>query len=150
MQNIQLAQTLLDAVPKDRPYKIGVGSGLHLLVMPSGSKYWRFNYRFSGKYQSLSVGVFPDVSLMNAELQRDAIKQQLKEGKDPALERKNQKLLIKIVEGDAIASQRYSISNDGSLTIRYGKRSLIFSPGEVAELRRFLDSTRTVNSEDAS
>ena len=38
------------AKPESKPYKIADGAGHVLLeVMPNGSKYWRFKYRFGGK-----------------------------------------------------------------------------------------------------
>lgn len=38
------------------------GVGLYLLVTKTG-KYWRFNYRFNGKFKTLALGVYPDISL---------------------------------------------------------------------------------------
>ena len=34
------------ALPKSRPYKISDRGGLHLLVLPNGTKLWRWKYRF--------------------------------------------------------------------------------------------------------
>lgn len=34
------------------------GGGLYLLVSKSG-KYWRYNYRFNGKFKTLALGVYP-------------------------------------------------------------------------------------------
>jgi len=31
-----------NAKPKEKPYKLSDGEGLHLLVQPNGSKLWRF------------------------------------------------------------------------------------------------------------
>ena len=42
--------------------KLSDGKGLYLLLNKSG-KYWRFKYRFAGKEKSLSIGVYPDVTL---------------------------------------------------------------------------------------
>ncbi|MFI4890388.1 MAG: Arm DNA-binding domain-containing protein [Steroidobacterales bacterium] len=36
---------------------------MHLLVEPSGGKYWRMAYRFAGKQKSLALGVYPDITL---------------------------------------------------------------------------------------
>lgn len=33
------------AKPKDRPYKLPDGRGLHLLITPAGARLWRFRYR---------------------------------------------------------------------------------------------------------
>ncbi|WP_353376150.1 Arm DNA-binding domain-containing protein [Microbulbifer sp. NBRC 101763] len=37
-----------------------------MLIKPTGSKYWRLNYRFQGKQKTLSLGVYPSVSLKQA------------------------------------------------------------------------------------
>ena len=52
-----------NAKPRTKPYKISDGEGLFLVVMPSGSKYWRLKYFFAGKEKLLALGVYPDVSL---------------------------------------------------------------------------------------
>jgi hypothetical protein len=59
------ALAIENAKPRDKPYKIADGSGLHLLVTTNGSKLWRFRYRFAGKQLMLSLGAFPEVSLAN-------------------------------------------------------------------------------------
>ena len=38
--------------------KLGDGVGLYLVVSPRGAKWRRFNYRFDGKQQSLSLGIY--------------------------------------------------------------------------------------------
>ncbi|WP_425319590.1 Arm DNA-binding domain-containing protein [Rhodoferax antarcticus] len=46
------------------------GAGMYLLVN-SGGKYWRINYRFADKRKTLALGVYPDVGLadeINAKL----------------------------------------------------------------------------------
>lgn len=45
-----------------KPRKLFDGGGLYLLVKPVG-KYWRFDYRFAGKYRTPALGVYPDVPL---------------------------------------------------------------------------------------
>ena len=50
-----------NAKPKEKPYKLSDGNGLHLLVQPNGSKLWRFRYHFAGKENMLALGSFPDV-----------------------------------------------------------------------------------------
>jgi len=43
--------------------KLTDGGGMYLLIAPSGGKWWRLDYRFDGKRKTLSMGVYPDVSL---------------------------------------------------------------------------------------
>jgi len=38
-----------NAKPRAKAYKVADGEGLFLLIMPSGSKYWRLRYFFAGK-----------------------------------------------------------------------------------------------------
>uniref|UniRef100_UPI0011E71695 Arm DNA-binding domain-containing protein n=1 Tax=Serratia marcescens TaxID=615 RepID=UPI0011E71695 len=44
------------AKPTDKPYKLTDGEGMHLMVHPNGSKYWRLQYRFDGKQKMLALG----------------------------------------------------------------------------------------------
>ena len=52
--------------PKGKPYKQSDFDGLYLLVNPSGSKLWRFKYRWLKKEKLLALGKYPDVSLAEA------------------------------------------------------------------------------------
>jgi integrase len=74
--------------PKDKLYKIADERGLVLLVMPSGSKLWRFRYRLEGKEQMLSLGVYPDITLADARGRRDEMRRQLALGQNPAVQRR--------------------------------------------------------------
>lgn len=96
--------------PRDRAFKLSDGGGLYLLVNPNGSRYWRLKYRFAGKEKLLAVGVYPDVTLAQARSRREEAKKLLGEGKDPAQERKLDKLSRQIeVESsfEAIAREWY-------------------------------------------
>lgn len=53
------------AQPREKPYKLTDGRGMYLLVNKSG-KYWRFDYRFDGRRQTLALGVYPEVGLADA------------------------------------------------------------------------------------
>ena len=60
------------------------GKGMYLLVNPSGSKYFRFDYRFDGKRKTLALGVYPDTSLKQAREIHDKAREQLAQGIDPS------------------------------------------------------------------
>ena len=45
-----------NAKPADKPVKLTDGNGMHLLIHPNGSKYWRLQYRFAGKQKLLALG----------------------------------------------------------------------------------------------
>lgn len=63
--------------------KLSDGGGLYLLVTASG-KYWRVDYTFQGKRKTLSLGVYPAVSLKQARDGRERAKEQLARGIDPS------------------------------------------------------------------
>ena len=85
------ATTIKTCKPKDKAYKLTDGGGLYLLVSPSGGKWWRFDYRCQSKRKTLSMGVYPAISLKDARDRRDEAKKQLANGMDPAMVRKSQK-----------------------------------------------------------
>jgi integrase len=72
-----------NAKPKKKPYKIADGEGLFLLIMPSGSKYWRLRYFFAGKEKLLALGVYPEISLADARDRRAQARKVLAAGNDP-------------------------------------------------------------------
>lgn len=55
----------------DKPVKVSDERGLYLLVNPSGSKLWRWKFRFDGKEKVLPLGQYPDISLAQAREARE-------------------------------------------------------------------------------
>ncbi len=78
--------------PKDRPFKLADGNGLHLFVTPRGVRLWRLKYRFAGKEKSLSIGAYPAVSIKMARDAREMAKSQLASGIDPSSAKQAAKL----------------------------------------------------------
>lgn len=74
--------------PAEKPYKLSDSGGLHLLIWPAGGKLWRWKYRFDGAEKLMALGKYPDVSLSEARIRRDAGRKQLADGIDPMAERK--------------------------------------------------------------
>jgi integrase len=72
------------AKPRDKPYE----KGLYLYITPHGAKCWRFNYRLGGKQQTVSFGVYPDISLADARERLNEARKLLAAGGDPAMQRK--------------------------------------------------------------
>ena len=54
------------ARPKDKPYKLSDRDGLYLLIKPTGTRYWRMNYRFNGQQRTISFGRWPEITLAEA------------------------------------------------------------------------------------
>ena len=76
------------AKPKDKPYKLSDGGGLHLEVRPTGAKLWRLRYRLAHKENVFAIGRYPEVDLKGARSERDKAKQTIREGVHPAHKRK--------------------------------------------------------------
>ncbi|HAF41150.1 MAG TPA: integrase [Sphingobium sp.] len=78
--------------PQNRSYLVADEKGLCIEVAVSGSKLWRFRYRFAGKPRKLALGPYPEVSLKEARRLRDEARSAVRDGMDPGVERKNAKL----------------------------------------------------------
>jgi integrase len=80
--------------PKPKPFKLSDAGGLFLLVQPTGSKWWRYKYRFAGKEKLLALGSYPDVSLADARERHAQARKVLAAGNDPAAVKKEAKRLV--------------------------------------------------------
>ena len=80
------------AKPSEKQQKLFDGSGLYLLLFPSGSKVWRFKYHFQGREKLISLGQYPAVSLKDAREKAAEARKSLGGGKDPSAERQHSKL----------------------------------------------------------
>lgn len=76
------------AKPQAKAYKLTDSHRLYLLVKPSGSKLWKWNYTYDGKQKTMAFGIYPMVSLVNARAKRDEARALLDEGKDPSVVKK--------------------------------------------------------------
>ncbi|WP_028081319.1 tyrosine-type recombinase/integrase [Solimonas soli] len=91
----KLTDTYLRALrAKARPYKSTRDGGLYVVVMPTGSKLWRFGYSFSGREKQISLGPYPDVPLALARERRDEARRLLAAGIDPSAERREARAAV--------------------------------------------------------
>lgn len=100
--------------PREKPFKLTDSGGLYLYVTPAGGKLWRMKYHFAGKEKLLSIGPYPAVSLADARKARDDAKALLRQDRDPAIEKKLQKISIaKDRENtfEAIAREWFDLKN---------------------------------------
>ncbi|MGO8718628.1 MAG: tyrosine-type recombinase/integrase [Acidobacteriaceae bacterium] len=84
--------------------KMHDGQGLYLWVFPDGKRYWRMRYWQHGIEKSLSLGVYPSVTLKAARAKRDAMHQQLQNGIDPSNARKVEKRSKKLAAANSFES----------------------------------------------
>lgn len=73
------------AKPLQKPYKLFDAHGLFLLVMPNSAKYWRLKYQYLKKEKLLALGVYPDVSLLDARDKQAQARKLIASGEDPAI-----------------------------------------------------------------
>ena len=82
------------AKPRESAYKLADAGQLFLHVTPAGGRHWRMNYTFgrnaAGKpaQKTLSFGSYPSMTLLEARQRRDDAKALLRDGRDPAVERR--------------------------------------------------------------
>lgn len=78
--------------PGDPRSRLSDGDGLFLLLFVKGGAHgWRFDYRFGGKRNMISLGTYPDTTLAIARRKADATRHLLAEGIDPSQKRRTEK-----------------------------------------------------------
>src|SRR6516225_3181094 len=115
------------AKPSGKAYKISDGGSMYLLVVPTGARYWRLDYRFAGKRRTLALGIYPDVTLASARGRREEARAMLAKGIAPAQAKRATKRLSKLASENTFeAVAREWLSNQRNrLAPRY--RALILS-----------------------
>lgn len=88
--------TIRTAKPRDKLYRLTDANGLCLEVTTTGSKLWRYRYRFNGGAKMLALGAYPSVTLLKARQLRDGARQLLIEGTDPGEQKKTAKQAQKV------------------------------------------------------
>lgn len=74
--------------PGQRSVKAFDGGGLYIEVTPTGSKLWRWKYRFRGTERRLALGAWPEVTLAEARDAREDARRMLRAGIDPSEQRR--------------------------------------------------------------
>ena len=116
-----------NAKPRGKEYKLADGGGLYLLVTPSGGRLWRFKYRVHGLEKKLSLGRYPDLTLSAARKLRDAAREAVADGDDPAAAKRRQRIVAKVAVGTTFGDVALEYIEKCE---REGK-----SPATVAKLR---------------
>ena len=115
-----------NAKPRSKPYKLSDGGGLFLWVQPSGGKWWRYKYRFSGKEKSLALGSYPDVSLAEARERHAQARKVVSSGNDPGEVKKEAKRLaiLKSVTTFGAIAREWCESRKHKWVTSYGEAML--------------------------
>jgi integrase len=101
------------------------GGGMYLLVNASG-KYWRMDYRFDDKRKTLSFGVYPTISLAKARQRREKAREQLADGIDPGVSKRDEKMAKAITAANTfeLVAREFHKSKSDSWSTSYAEKWL--------------------------
>ena len=131
-------EALETARPEKKPFRLYDGGGLYLQVNPTGSRLWRFKYRFEGKAKLLSFGTYPKVSLDTARVMRNDAQQLLKAGINPSDERKREDSIVKAARLVSERQVSVRVGMDGIFEIWKGRVSILLSNDEARFIKEQL------------
>jgi integrase len=90
---MRLSDTRLrNAKPRAKSFKLYDADGLFFIINPNGTRWGRIKYRWGGKEQTLSVGVYPDVTLATMRDRAATVRKQIANNINPGAERRQEKL----------------------------------------------------------
>ncbi len=107
------------------------GDGLYLWIYRNGRKYWRMRYWQAGKEKSLSIGVYPKVTLSDARRKREELRKQLEADLDPSAERKATNLRKKLSAENSFEAVALEL---------YNKQLHTWVPHHADDVKRRLES----------
>ncbi|AOA57586.1 integrase arm-type DNA-binding domain-containing protein [Acinetobacter larvae] len=73
----------------DKDIRLSDRDGLNLLIRKNGTVMWRFDYTrpISKKRNTMSIGIYPEISLAKAREYKDQFRALVAQGKDPQQEK---------------------------------------------------------------
>jgi integrase len=80
--------TLNAAKTADKAYTLTDGGGLYVEVLPGGSKVWRYTFRVDGRRPKVTIGPYPQISIVDARDAHEKMRAQLASGIDPSRHKK--------------------------------------------------------------
>ena len=124
LTDTEVARTKADPT---KELRLTDGEGLHLMILPAGKRYWRWDYSFRGRRKQLSFGKYPVVTLKRAREKKLAAQRLLDAGTDPSMARKREK--------EAALTETFRLVAGEWLE----RESKILNPRTVAKKRALLD-----------
>ena len=105
-----LTDTALKALkPRNKKYKMTDRDGMYVLVMPTGSVSFRYDYRLNGRRETVILGRYGRAGLSLARAREKLIdaKRAVQEGRSPAREKQQQKRRLKEAKSFGQFGERY-------------------------------------------
>ncbi|MDP5210466.1 site-specific integrase [Microbulbifer sp. 2205BS26-8] len=82
------AKTVQAIIKSNTPGRFGDGGGLYLMIPNRGVPYWMLRYTANQKRRSMTLGKVAHVKLAEARGQAEELKQKIRQGVDPLVERR--------------------------------------------------------------
>ncbi|WP_249961934.1 tyrosine-type recombinase/integrase [Histophilus somni] len=86
-----LSNTYIQKIkPKSKEFIKSDGAGLYIRVLPTGSKFFYFAYKWNGKHKKIKIGKYPDLSLIYAREKAQEFRSLLAQNIEPMEYQKEQ------------------------------------------------------------
>lgn len=96
LNELAIKKAIREARMANKNQKVFDGHGLFLMIRPSGSASWKWNYRFEGKQKTLTLGSYPVITLREARQKYFEAKRILENNQDPCTQKQEIKLKRKM------------------------------------------------------
>ena len=100
VKNLKTAGRYTDALVK----------GLHIWIKNNGAKYWIFRYTHQSKQHNISLGSFPMLSVADARIKAQQVREELSKGANPVSTRIAAKAIIHASTTEKINFEKFSKS----------------------------------------
>ena len=83
--------------PREKSYKVSDRDGMYVVVTPSGSVIFRYDYRLNGRRETLTLGQYGDAGISLARAREKCLdaRRAVAEGRSPAQEKQREKRRLK-------------------------------------------------------
>lgn len=125
--------------PREKLYRVADWGGLCLEIAPSGSKLWRYRYRYDGMARMMSLGRWNEVTLAEARDLHRSARKTLAAGLDPVSARKmsgEEKTRRERVKFANFATEWLAYKKKRVATETFRKAKLVVEGDLVPALRR--------------
>lgn len=102
--------------PSTKIVKLADSGGLYIEVTPAGGRHWRYRFKLDGKEGLYAIGSYPDVKAAEARRIRDEARLLVKQGINPATQRKLDKVTKqyeRAVTFEAVADEWFEAKSIG-------------------------------------
>lgn len=132
--NYLLKPGLIDsAKPRAKPYALTDGGGLHVEVMPGGSKVWRYKYSMAGRREKVTIGQYPSWTIKQARDRHAELRDLVHKGASPAGMKQREAVDIRAAKAAATTFR--------TVASRWIDETLFYrSAGYRAQIVRWLDA----------